>query len=110
MKENLLMILPKPIKHLLLKEWLNPQGEKKPLIDLVIEDANMYDFQPEEITPCLHAAYYAYESTAYPEDWEDGQKLSIVFIVAYRSAFKLLSYGKYKATRTESGWMKYEKP
>lgn len=109
MKEDLLAILPKPIRDLLQKEWEDPQGNRKTLLDSVLADASSYGFVAEEMVPCLHAAYYVFESNEYPDGWGDDQKLSVVFTAAYRSAFKLLSYGKYKATRTEGGWMQYEK-
>ncbi len=107
MKEDLLTILPKPIRELLQREWVDPQGNRKKLVDSVVADAGSYGLHVEEMVPCLHAAYYAFESTDKPDD--DDQKLSVTFAVAYRSAFKLLSYGKYKATRTKGGWMQYEK-
>jgi hypothetical protein len=108
MKESLLTILPKPIVELIQRERMDPQGNRKALIDYVVEDALTYGFDPEETVPCLHAAYYVYESTAWPKEWDEEQKLLFVFVSAYRAALKLLSYGKYKATLTESGWMKYE--
>lgn len=109
MKEDLLAILPKPIRDLLERECIDPQGHRKTLLDSMVADADTYGFGAEETVPCLHAAYYVFESTEYPEDLDEDQKLSIVFVTAFRSALKLLSYGKYKATRTEGGWMQYER-
>ncbi|MEW9670056.1 hypothetical protein [Ammoniphilus sp. 3BR4] len=109
MKEELLTILSKPIRDLLQREWVDSKGQRRTVLDSVLEDAGSYGFNAEETLPCLHAAYYVFESTGYPESLDEGQKLSVGFGVAYRSALKLLSYGKYKATRTEAGWMQYER-
>jgi hypothetical protein len=104
MKDQILELVPETVKELLQKEI---QPEKRLVIDLVIDDATTYQFEPEQVIPCIMAAYYVYESTAYPDEMDEEWKLSLVFHAAYRSAMKLLSYGKYKAERSESGWMRY---
>ncbi|MGF9966893.1 hypothetical protein [Bacillus rhizoplanae] len=104
MKDQILELVPETVKKLLQKEI---QPEKRIVIDLVIDDATTYQFEPEQVIPCIMAAYYVYESTAYPDGMDKEWKLSLVFHAAYRSAMKLLSYGKYKAERSESGWMRY---
>lgn len=104
MKDEILELVPGPVKKLLQKEV---QDGKRCFIDLVIDDANTYEFEPEQVIPCIMAAYYVYESTAYPSEMEEEWKMSLVFHAATRSTMKLLSYGKYKAERSESGWMRY---
>jgi len=104
MKDEILELVPEPVKKLLQKE---AKAGNRDLIDLIVDDAIAYGFVPEQVVPCIMAAYYVYESTAYPSEMEEEWKLSLVFHAANRSAMKLLSYGKYKAERSESGWMKY---
>ncbi|MFD0771834.1 hypothetical protein ACFQZ1_24195 [Bacillus sp. CGMCC 1.60114] len=104
MKDKILELVPETVKKLLQKEI---QPKKRLVIDLVIDDATTYQFEPEQVIPCIMAAYYVYESTAYPDEMDEEWKLSLVFHAAYRSAMKLLSYGKYKAERSECGWMRY---
>ncbi|MEI4828297.1 hypothetical protein WAX78_02330 [Bacillus sp. FJAT-53711] len=104
MRDEILELVPGPVKKLLQKEV---QDGNRCLIDLVVDDANTYEFETEQVTPCIMAAYYVYESTAYPSEMEEAWKLNLVFHAASRSAMKLLSYGKYKAERSESGWMRY---
>ncbi|PEA07797.1 hypothetical protein CN425_04575, partial [Bacillus cereus] len=67
-------------------------------------------FEPEQVIPCIMAGYYVYKSTTYPSEMEEEWKLNLVFHTANRSAMKLLSYGKYKAKQSESGWMRYTNP
>jgi hypothetical protein len=98
---ELLDIVPSAVKVLLQQKY----GDKR-ILDVIVTEATSYDFQPEEIVPCIMAAYYAYQSAHYPEDTEEEQKI-LVFDTAIRAALKLLSYGKYKAVRTEEGWMRY---
>ncbi|WP_047154738.1 hypothetical protein [Aneurinibacillus tyrosinisolvens] len=107
MKDEILELVPGPVKKLLQKEVKN--GNQS-LIDLVVDEATTYGFEPEEVVPCIMAAYYVYESMAYPSEMEEEWKLSLVFHAANRSAMKLLSYGKYKAERLKSGWMRYTSP
>ncbi|EMI9087138.1 MULTISPECIES: hypothetical protein [Bacillus] len=45
-----------------------------------------------------------------PSEMEEEWRLNLVFHAANRSAMKLLSYGKYKAKQSESGWMRYTNP
>ncbi|MEH7018015.1 MULTISPECIES: hypothetical protein [Bacillus] len=104
MKDKILESVPGTVKKLLQKEI---QPEKRRVIDLVVDDATTYEFELEQVIPCIMAAYYVYESTAYPDEMDEEWKLSLVFHAASRSAMKLLSYGKYKAERSESGWMRY---
>ncbi|UOY92975.1 hypothetical protein MUG87_02220 [Ectobacillus sp. JY-23] len=101
MKESLLEIVPSAVKILLQQKY----GDKR-LLDAIVTEATSYEFQPEEIVPCIMAAYYAYQSADYPPDTEEEQKM-LVFYTAIRAALKLLSYGKYKAVRTKEGWMRY---
>ncbi|ENQ3076951.1 hypothetical protein [Bacillus multifaciens] len=105
LKDKILELVPESVKKLLQKDIV---GENRSLVDFVVDDVIAYEFEPEQVAPCIMAAYYVYESTAYPRDMEDEWKLSLVFHAAIRSAMKLLSYGKYKAERSESGWMRYE--
>ncbi|PEA54064.1 hypothetical protein CON64_15155 [Bacillus pseudomycoides] len=105
MKNKILELVPESVKKLLQKEMLD--GNQY-LIDVIVDDAIAYGFEPEQVAPCIMAAYYVYESTAYPTEIEEEWKLRLVFHAATRSAMKLLSYGKYKAERSESGWMRYE--
>ncbi|WP_028401974.1 hypothetical protein [Ectobacillus panaciterrae] len=107
MKDEILELVPGPVRELLQKEV---KDGNRCLIDLVVDDATAYGFEPEQVVPCIMAAYYVYESTAYPSEMEEEWKLSLVFHAANRSAMKLLSYGKYKAQRSESGWMRYANP
>ncbi|MDC2864362.1 hypothetical protein [Bacillus sp. BP-3] len=104
MKNKILELVPESVKKLLQKEMLD--GNRY-LIDFVVDDAIAYGFEPEQVAPCIMAAYYVYESTAYPNDMEEEWKLRLVFHASIRSTMKLLSYGKYKAERSESGWMRY---
>lgn len=104
MREEILELVPETVKKLLRKEI---QPGKRSVIDLVVDDANTYEFEPKQVIPCIMAAYYVYESTAYPDEMDEEWKLSLVFHAANRSAMKLLSYGKYNAERSESGWMRY---
>lgn len=104
MKDEILELVPETVKKLLQKEM---QPGKRRVIDLIVDDATTYEFDSEQVIPCIMAAYYVYESTAYPDELDEEWKLSLVFYAAYRSAMKLLSYGKYKAERSESGWMRY---
>ncbi|WP_242223448.1 hypothetical protein [Bacillus cereus group sp. BfR-BA-01380] len=105
MKDQLLELVPESVKKLLQKEMLDGN---RCLIDFIVDDAIAYEFEPEQVAPCIMAAYYVYASTAYPSEMEEEWKLELVFHAATRSAMKLLSYGKYKAERSESGWMRYE--
>lgn len=103
MREELLNILPGPVKAILTKEVKDHDGRRKPILDLVLEDATAYGFQAEEIVPCLHAAYYGVESTCDADEMAPN-----MFWVSCRAAMKLLSYGKYHAERAENGWMIYK--
>lgn len=105
LRNKILELVPEPVKKLLQKEMLD---ENRCLIDFVVDDATAYEFEPEQVVPCIMAAYYVYESTTYPSEMDEERKLSLVFHAANRSAMKLLSYGKYKAEQSESGWMRYE--
>jgi hypothetical protein len=105
MKDELLKLLPVPVKKLLQKTG----KEGTQLIDFVTKEASAYGFYPQEIAPCIMAAYFVYESTDFHINMDEDMKVNYVFRTAIRSALKLLSYGKYKAERTESGWMKYTK-
>ncbi|MFX3623478.1 MAG: hypothetical protein ACE3JP_05380 [Ectobacillus sp.] len=107
MKNKILELVPEPVKKLLQKEIA---GKSQPLIDLVFGEAAAYEFEPDQVVPCIMAAYYVYESTAYPDEMEEDSKLSLVFYSSIRSALKLLSYGKYKAAPSEGGWMRYTNP
>lgn len=103
-KHEILELVPETVKKLLQKEL----GDgNQCLIDLIVVDATAYGFESEQVAPCIMAAYYVYESTFYPNEMEEEWQLKLVFYPATRSAMKLLSYGKYKAERSESGWMKY---
>ncbi|MBO9128776.1 hypothetical protein [Bacillus sp. 165] len=104
MKNEILRLVPETVRQLLQKEV--EQGDRH-VIDLVLDEVMAYKFVPEETVPCIMAAYYVYESTSYSEEMDEANKLRLVFHTAVRSAMKLLSYGKYKAERSESGWMKY---
>ena len=104
MKREILELVPGAVKKMLQKEM---NDENQCLIDLIVTEANMYEFKPEQVIPCIMAAYYVYESTSYPSELDEEWKLQFVFYPANRSAMKLLSYGKYKAKQSESGWMKY---
>lgn len=104
LKKKILELLPESVKNLLQKEMLDGN---RCLIDFVVDDVIAYEFEPEQVAPCIMAAFYVYESTAYPSEMAEGLKLSLVFHASTRSAMKLLSYGKYKAERSESGWMRY---
>lgn len=104
LKDEILELMPESVKRVLQKEMLNGN---RCLIDFIVEDATAYEFKPEQVAPCIMAAYYVYESTTYPSEMEEEWKLSLVFHATIRSAMKLLSYGKYKAERSENGWMRY---
>lgn len=104
MKNEILELVPEAVKKLLQKEM---SAENECLIDLIVTDVTTYEFEPEQVAPCIMAAYYVYESTSYPSEFEEEWKLKLVFYGSIRSAMKLLSYGKYKAERSESGWMRY---
>ncbi|MGG2092081.1 hypothetical protein AB1283_05030 [Bacillus sp. S13(2024)] len=104
MRDEILELVPGPVKKLLQKKV---QNGNQCLIDLIVDDATTYEFESEQVIPCIMAAYYVYESTVYPSEMEEDWKLNLVFHAANRSAMKLLSYGKYKAERSESGWMRY---
>ncbi|WP_028411136.1 hypothetical protein [Bacillus sp. 123MFChir2] len=105
MKNKILELVPESVKKLLQKEM---EDENRHLIDFVVDDVIGYGFEPEQVAPCIMAAYYVHESTAYPNEMEEEWKLRLVFHASIRTAMKLLSYGKYKAERSESGWMRYE--
>ncbi|EEM02425.1 hypothetical protein bmyco0003_22060 [Bacillus pseudomycoides] len=104
MKNEILKLVPEAVKKLIQKDV---KERNKRIIDLIIDDATAYEFEPDQVVPCIMAAYYAYESTPYPSEMEDEWMKILVFHTATRSAMKLLSYGKFKAKRSESGWMKY---
>ncbi|SFC56558.1 hypothetical protein SAMN04488168_10640 [Bacillus sp. 491mf] len=104
LKAKILELLPVSVIKLLQQEMLNGN---RCLIDFIADDAIAYEFEPEQVAPCIMAAYYVYESTAYPSEMEEEWKLMLVFHAAIRSTMKLLSYGKYNAKRSESGWMSY---
>jgi len=104
MKDEILKLVPEAVKKLIQKEV---KERNKSIIDLIIDDATTYEFEPEQVGPCIMAAYYAYESASYPSEMEDEWMRILVFHTATRSAMKLLSYGKFKAKRSESGWMRY---
>ncbi|MDZ5610430.1 hypothetical protein U2I54_26275 [Bacillus pseudomycoides] len=107
MKDEVLELVPEAVKKLLQKKV---KDGNHCIIDLIIDDVAAYEFEPEQVIPCIMAAYYVYESTSYPNEMEEEWKISLVFHAAIRSAMKLLSYGKYKAKRSESGWMRYTNP
>lgn len=105
MKNEILELVPEAVKKLLQKEL---SDKNQSLLNLIVNDANTYEFESEQIIPCIMAAYYVYESTSYPEEFEEEWKLNFVFYPASRSAMKLLSYGKFNAVRSETGWMQYK--
>ncbi len=107
MKDKILELVPGSVKKLLQKKV---KDGNRCIIDLVVDDATAYGFEPEQVIPCIMAGYYVYESTTYPSEMEEEWKLNLVFHAANRSAMKLLSYGKYKAKQSESGWMRYTNP
>ncbi|WP_459503731.1 hypothetical protein [Bacillus sp. C1] len=104
MKNEILKLVPETVKKLIQKEV---KDKERCIIDLIIEDATAYGFEPEQIIPCIMAAFYASESASYPNETDDESIQTLVFHTAIRSAMKLLSYGKFNAKQSESGWMRY---
>ncbi|WP_026590928.1 hypothetical protein [Bacillus sp. UNC437CL72CviS29] len=104
MKNEILKLVPEPVKKLIQKKV---KDSNRSIIELIIDDATAYGLDPEQVVPCIMAAYYAHQSTHYPSKMEDEWIGILVFYTAIRSAMKLLSYGKFKAKRSESGWMRY---
>ncbi|EEL50547.1 hypothetical protein bcere0022_21080 [Bacillus cereus Rock3-44] len=104
MKNEILKLVPETVRNLIQKDV---KDRNQRIIDLIIEDATAYEFDSEQVVPCIMAAYYAHQSTYDPSKMDDEWIGTLVFYTAIRSAMKLLSYGKFKAKRSESGWMTY---
>ncbi|MBC6973361.1 hypothetical protein H9I32_13550 [Bacillus sp. Xin] len=104
MKNEISKLVPEAVNKVIQKEV---KDRNRRIIDLIIDDATAYGFNSEQVVPCIMAAYYAHQSAHYPSEMEDEWIGILVFYTAIRSAMKLLSYGKFKAKRSENGWMMY---